>query len=197
MSRKYTILVDMDDTIENLLVEWIKWLNEKYGTNVKERDVRAWDLTLAFPGLTEEQVYEPLYHPELWERVRPKPHAASTLMRLMQDGHDVYITTSSNYCTLRTKMDAVLFRYFPFIQWDHVIVASKKQMIRGDIMIDDGPHNLIGGDYIKVLFTAAHNRSFNEKPHDMIRVGSWEQAYRLIAFLSDYDITEVRRESKT
>ena len=35
------------------------------------------------------------------------------------------------------KMDDLLFKYFPFLDWDHVIVTSKKQMIRGDVLIDD------------------------------------------------------------
>jgi hypothetical protein len=43
-------------------------------------------------------------------------------------------------------------------------------MIRGDVLIDDGIHNLEGGDYKKILFTAAHNRNYDAEANGMIRV---------------------------
>ena len=33
------------------------------------------------------------------------------------------------------------------LTWDQVIVTSRKQLIRGDVLIDDGIHNLEGGQY--------------------------------------------------
>lgn len=39
-------------------------------------------------------------------------------------------------------MEDLLFRWFPFITWDQVIITSRKQFIKGDVLIDDGIHNL-------------------------------------------------------
>ena len=77
-------------------------------------------------------------------------------------------------------MDEVLFRYFPFLTWDQVIVTTRKQLIRGDVLIDDGIHNLEGGNYRKILFTAPHNRYYDAAAHDMIRVNSWEEIVPVI-----------------
>ena len=181
---KYTILVDMDDTIEYLLREWLVWLNNRYARDVHEEDVHDWDIKLAYPGLSDSQVYEPLFYHELWRRVKPMPDAAEYLERLHNDGHEIYIVTSSNFHTIETKINEVLFVNFPFIDYEHVIIARKKQMIRGDIMIDDGPHNLIGGEYIKILMTAAHNRDFDAESNDMIRVHNWAEIYGIITQLS-------------
>ena len=183
--KKLTILVDMDDTIENMLVEWINILNERYSRTVTPDDVKSWKLNKAYPGLTEQQVYSPLYTEELWRNVRPKWDAVYYLKLLQEDGHDIYVTTSSNFNTIRVKVTSILERYFPFIPWDHVIVASKKQMIRGDVMIDDGPHNLIGGDYIRVLMDAPHNRGFMEEKCGMTRVKTWAEIYELIQSISN------------
>ena len=182
--KKYTILVDMDDTIENLLVEWLRWLNVLYSRNVTEDDIRDWNIQKAYPGLISGQVYEPLYNNALWRHVKPKPDAMKYLRKLHDEGHEIYIVTSSNFRTIETKIKDVLFRYFPFIDFDHVILCRKKQMIRGDIMVDDGPHNLIGGDYLKILFTAAHNREFDAEAEGMIRVDNWKDIYDLISFMS-------------
>ncbi len=178
--KKLTILVDMDDTIENLLSVWVAYLNERYGLRVKTDDVRDWDLSLAYPSLTSKQVYSPLYDDEMWRRIEPLPYAAELLEKLIDEGHEVYIVTSSNYQTLKTKMDEVLFKYFPFLDWNHVIVTNNKQMIRGDVLVDDAPHNHIGGQYLKILMDSPHNREFDAQRFGMVRVYSWLEVYDTI-----------------
>lgn len=180
-----TILIDMDDVIEQLARAWVQYLNDRYGTDVSPDDVHEWDLSLAFPSLTREQVYAAELDDAIWSRVQPMPGADEAMKRLLSDGHDIYIVTSTYYPTLKTKMDEVLFRYFPYIPWEHVIVTNNKQMIKGDVLVDDGPHNLTGGDYRKILFTANHNRSLDEKSIDAVRVNNWEEAYRELCRIAE------------
>ena len=174
------ILVDMDDTIEHLLVPWLEDLNRKYGRNVQAEDIREWDMTKAYPGLTTEEVYAPIYRADFWDTVTPIEGAPEALKRLMDRGHEVYIVTATPYQSVAAKMERVLFRYFPFIRWDHVIVASNKQMIRADVLVDDGYHNLLGGSYRKILMDAQCNRMYDEKKAGMFRVKDWAEAERLI-----------------
>lgn len=82
-------------------------------------------------------------------------------------------------------MDDLLFRRFPFISWDQVIITSRKQLIKGDVLIDDGIHNLEGGDYIKILVTAPHNRDYDAEANGMIRVYNWKQIEEVINQLSE------------
>ena len=180
MKKSLTILVDMDDTIEHLLEAWLLWLNTIHNRAVAPSDIHSWDMTLAYPGLTEEQVYMPLTQDEFWDFVMPFSDAPTVLKRLSAAGHRIYIVTSSDYRTLPAKMEKVLFRYFPFIPWNHVIVCSNKQMIRGDILIDDAPHNLDGGEYMKILMDAPHNRAYDAAGHGMIRVKDWRSIETLI-----------------
>ena len=178
--KKLTILVDMDDTVECLTDAWLDWLNEKHGTNVKKDDIRSWSFHEAFPTLTEDEVYAPIYIDEFWDRVQPMPWAFETLCRLRAEGHEIYIVTSSAYQTIPAKMEKVLFKYFPFIKWDHVIVAPKKQMIFGDVLIDDAPHNLEGFEGLRILMSAPHNRSCDAKKKWMFRVDDWRTIYDLV-----------------
>ncbi len=175
------ILVDMDDTIENLAEAWIELVNEEYGTCAEPAEQCAWDMALMFPELPKERVYEQILRDELYRRVRPFDGAAHYMKKLIDDGHEVYIVTVNPYQTVRAKMEEILFKYFPFIDWAHVIIASNKQMIRGDVLVDDAPHNLEGGDFEKILFTAAHNRDYDAEANHMTRVNNWEEVYRVIA----------------
>ena len=178
------ILVDMDDTIEHLLKAWVEYLNARHSTSVKVDDIYDWDLTIAFPTLTKGQVFAPLVEDEFWKTVEPMEGAAEVLEWAMNEGHNVYIVTASTYHTIKSKMENVLFKYFPFISWPQVIIAYNKQMIRGDMLIDDAPHNLENGRYVKVLMTAPHNRNYDAARNHMIRVNNWSEVKDCIVKLS-------------
>lgn len=171
------ILVDMDDVLEQLVEAVVQHVNDLYGTHATSADVTEWNLAAAFPSLTYEQVYSTVDDDVLWDIVQPMPGAAEALKKLIAEGNEIYIVTASLYENLRKKMKDVLFRYFPFLHWNQVIIAHKKQMILGDVLVDDGPHNLQGGNYRKILFDATHNQSFDETSVGAVRVRNWEECY--------------------
>lgn len=178
--RKLTVLVDMDDTLENLCEVWIKCLNEKHGANVLIDDIKDWDMSKAFPSLERKKIYEPLYENELWERVTPLPDAVDYLKKLIDDGHKVVIVTASHQNTVALKLNNVLFKYFPFLTYHDVIITSQKQLINGDVLIDDAPHNLEGGGYKGILVSAPHNRSYNAEANGFIRADNWKAIYKIV-----------------
>ena len=48
------------------------------------------------------------------------------------------------------------------------------------MLIDDGIHNLEGGNYRKILFTAPHNRFYDAEANGMTRVNTWEEVVEII-----------------
>lgn len=175
------ILIDMDDTLENLGVAWINWLNKKYGTEVDWfRDVKEWDLTVPFPTLTPQQIYGALSEEEFWDTVTVKENAPLYVKKLIDDGNDIYVVTASWYTTIRAKMERCLFKYFPFLTWEQVIISSNKQLVQGDIAIDDNPLNLEGRNGLCILFNAPHNLNYDDTESDIVRVDNWQSAYLLI-----------------
>lgn len=54
MKNSKILLIDADDTIEDLLSAWLKSLNDKYGTNVCNDEITDWDVSKFFPTLTKE-----------------------------------------------------------------------------------------------------------------------------------------------
>lgn len=175
-----TILIDIDDTIENLCETWVDWLNKQYGTSVKYNEITKWDISKFFSNLTKEQVFEPLYNPKLWDYVQPKPGAVEYVKKLIDEGYNVYLCTSTDYRNVRPKYEGVIQKYFPYIKWSQVIIASHKQMIKADFLIDDGIHNLENGDYIKILMTAPHNKDYDAEGNGMYRADNWENVYKII-----------------
>lgn len=178
--KKLTILCDADDTVENLLIHWIAELNKRYGLNIQKEDVHSWNLSDTYSMLKPEQVYEPIYRKEFWKQITPMEDSSYYMQKLIQDGHDLYIVTAANFETSDAKV-ARLLELFPFMSWKKIIAAYHKQMIRGDVLIDDGVHNLVNGQYYKILFHQPHNASIDEKQYGITRVRSWKEIYRIIS----------------
>lgn len=178
--KKMTILCDADDTIQELTAHWIAELNRKHNYNIRKEDIKTWDMTKAFPGLTPDEVLEPLYRDEFWSRTTPIDGSSYYLEKLVKDGHKLLIVTASNPETFGAKTRKLL-EMFPFLSKEQIIRENNKQKIFGDILIDDGVHNLIGGRYKKFLFNRPNNSEFNEKEYDITRVYSWKEVYERIS----------------
>ena len=180
------ILVDLDNVLINTGQAWVDVLNERYGTTVKYDDVSEWDITKFFPTLSRDEVYEPLSTGEVWSRALPIDGARECLEKLIDEGHDVYVVTASSLNTIGKKWKEILQRYFPMIKHNNVIVASNKQMIVADVLIDDAPFNIDGGKYIGILFDAPHNRGCDTEFDSVFggRASNWDDVYRTIEKIS-------------
>ena len=173
------ILVDLDDVLNDLLVCWAALLNKKHNLNADPEDLKIWNVQGLYPSLTVEEAYQPIYENEIWTMLSPRPTSVEYLKKMIDDGHDVLIVTASIYQTLPAKMDW-LFAAFPFLSWENVIITRRKQLIKGDVLIDDGVHNLEGGDYFKILMDSPNNRAYDAAGNGMVRVYTMKEAYEAI-----------------
>lgn len=174
-----TIITDMDDVLVNLLAAWVRKLNERYGTNVKHKDVKQWDMHIAFPTLTDKQLFGILNEEEFWDEVSPFYDAVAYLKMLIDEGHKVVVATASHYRTIRPKLEKALFPYFTYLGWKDIIMISDKHLLKGDVMIDDNPDNLKDFEGIKILQNAPYNQNASIKEYDF-RVSNFEEAYQII-----------------
>ena len=169
------ILIDADDVLEDLSPKWVAWLNARYGLNAPYETHTDWNMEHVFPELSREQVYDVEMNEEFYATLEPLPGAVSCVRRLVEEGHSVYVVTTTPYQIVRAKMEQVIFRYFPFLSWKNVILTSNKHLIQGDVLIDDGVHNLLGGSYRKILMTGPYNKDFDAEGAGMIRVHNWDE----------------------
>ena len=193
MNNKFTVIVDIDDTINNLLEVWVRWLNDMYGTNVNHEEIKEWDMRKTFVTLTKEQIYAPLHNILFWREVQPKPGAVECLKDFMDKGMEVYLCTATHHATLDDKFTEFIHRCFPFIGWKHIIVAYDKSMILGDVMIDDKVDNIINSLCMtNILFSAPYNQDFDTEKNMIYRVDNWDDVAKII--YNAYDIYTHLRE---
>ncbi|MCL2699455.1 MAG: hypothetical protein FWE68_04005 [Defluviitaleaceae bacterium] len=177
-SKKLRILVDLDEVLNNLLDCWVDYLNERHNTNANPQDLKVWNVNALFPALTAEEADRPLYEDALWKRLSPRAGSVEYLKKFIDDGHDVLVVTASVYQTIPAKMNW-LFDNYPYLSWENVIITKRKQLIQADILIDDGIHNLEGGNYFKILFDSPNNRHYDAEANGMVRVYSLKEAYEI------------------
>lgn len=184
MVCKMKVLLDFDEVINTMVHHWVDTLNCIYGTSVNVEDVNEWDMRKSFPTLTEDEIYNPLHLQAFWNGVEIMPGAKEGIKTLLSLGHEIYIVTSAHPDTIKWKAEW-LQRELPEIPWSHVVVASNKSLVTGDVLVDDGLHNLYSGDYIKVLFDKPWNRKVDQSKFTdtILRVYNWDEIVKIINLL--------------
>lgn len=176
--EKKIILCDADDVIENLLDCWVSAINQKYGTNVNPLDITKWDVSLFFPTLSKEQVFAPIAEKDIWSNLE-RIDGCYDVLKEINEKHNLYIVTATHYNTCDKKIERIL-KLYPFLNWKQFIITSHKQLIHGNYLIDDGTHNLIGGDYQGILFSRPHNMTYDAQAAGVIRVSEWNEIRSII-----------------
>ncbi len=178
--RHLTILIDMDDVLQDLIGNWVNVLNTKFGTNVGVEDIIDWNIENFFPNVSREELFSTLRDPNLWYSLKATPGAQETVKQIIKDGHTVRVVTASHYIGLPAKIEHFLSLY-PFLSWKDIIIAYDKSVISGDVIIDDGVHNLKTAICPhKMLFERTHNLSYDAEVNGITRVKSWDEVYDII-----------------
>ena len=179
LENKITVLIDLDDTVWDLLSNWVWYLNKIHNLNVKVSDINDWDMQKFYPTLTLEEITEPLTWMSLWHHLRPKEDAIKYIKKI-NDIADIYFVTATDYRNIEYKI-YLLQKYFPFIPINKLIITQNKNMIKGDIIIDDYINNLKDRDNLGILMTAMHNRNVDISNYpNIVRKDNWKDIYDYI-----------------
>lgn len=171
-----TVLVDMDDVLNDLISAWCVELNKISDHSLYPKEIKYWEMQKNYPDLTTEEIMMPLQKREFWKNVRPKHDAPVVLKEIIDIGHKVFIVTASHSTSLIPKMNEMLFPNFPYLSWDNIIITSHKEQIVGDILIDDNLDNLLRGSYKKILFKSQTSIYDNIRNIDGIEIcENWKE----------------------
>jgi len=172
------ILCDFDDVLFPLIPPWVKAVNDTFNTNMLPEQITAWDIEQFFPPLTRTEIFSVLTK-DFWRTLEPAKDGVEFIEKVLRDGHILKVVTATHYKDAEIKIERMLECY-PLLSWKDVIITHNKQMIQGDVLIDDGPHNLIGGNYKGILFNSFHNRRFDTKTHGISRCNTLMEACKII-----------------
>lgn len=139
MNGKQTVLVDLDSIVVNIEEEWYRRYNEKHGDDLSIERVLSWDTSkYAKAGAA---VFDTLNEPGFFEALKPLPGAVEGVNELLDEARVLIVShgpTPGSY----SEKARWLQRWLPEVSLKQLILTYSKDAVRGDVLFDDGPHNL-------------------------------------------------------
>jgi len=178
--KKLRILIDCDGVLSNYVQEVIKFINRETSTIISMEDITAWDPfeQHGFQHLKEKFENE-YFVPGSCLNMDPFPHAKESVPKLKQFGEILIVTAPElTVPTWDYERRKWLQNHFD-IHHSHVIFASAKHAVQGDIFIDDRPDNVENWQLHHhgkaLLWDAPYNRD-NKFLH---RISSWQEVHEI------------------
>ena len=173
VNYKKILIVDLDDTMSNLLDNWLAQYSDKVGVNFYEDEIKHWDLTKH--ASIKSDIFDLLHDPSVYLGAKPKDGCIEAL-KILQHRYDIYVVSSCNEDAFKAKAQWLQF-YFPFIPIQHFIACTPKQLIKGDVMIDDRPENLYGFEGKRLLMARTFNQpeNYGSYKKEIFMVDNWGQ----------------------
>ena len=175
------ILVDMDEVCCKFVQRVVEWYNEDNGTSVTEDDIQTFDMKMGLGPQGEAFIRSYLRYPKFFEELEPIEGAVDGIEKLVSDGHDVAIATAIPKCAgiaYESKVQWIR-KHLPGFDLKKFIAASEKHQLRGDVLFDDGLHNLEPW-HAQGRLAVAMTRPWNRLAEYLTRVSSWHEFVRLI-----------------
>lgn len=187
------IAIDFDSVLNNLLDEWIRYLNQCYHIGKTIEDIKYWDMTKNYPELTEMEIYSPLQDPLFWDTIELLPNVIKTLKEMKAEGYRIVIVTDSDYRILKFKWDRCLLKLLEgIITPKDIIVTSQKDLIKCDYIIDDYENNLKNSSGIRLLISYPYNLNASEDTYDY-RCKDISEAWETILYIEEIErVKEMR-----
>lgn len=110
----------------------------------------------------------------LQNKLEVQPKAVEVTQELINQGHEVYVITSTQPENMKFKEDW-LKKHFPHL--DKLIMVQDKNMIKVDVLIDDSLEQLDNFDGHKIVFDTPKNRTYPKKHYRMFE---WVDVFNIL-----------------
>jgi len=141
---KLTILVDLDGICVNLPQAFVDTVNleREGGDEVSVEDLTDYEFSRALPE--GGSIYDYMGREGWWEALPLISGASDALYALDSLGAEVVICSSpGNYPRAAMEKMRWVYKHLPFLPQKNIIITRRKELCRGDVLIDDAPDQLL------------------------------------------------------
>ena len=192
MTKRPCVLLDLDDILNKFVPYLLETYNKMSGDNLTEEEVTDWEI----PKFVLPEWKDRIFSKEITWRDGfffdvPIQDGAVDFVNKLMEWSDVYIVSACYFATVPDKANWIM-KHFPLFDIRRFIPCYDKKMIKGDVLLDDAPHNLVSGDYLKVMMNKPHNRHIETNTNPF----SKNYVHRVNDLVEAYDVIErlVRRK---
>lgn len=170
MANKFIILLDMDSTVYDLLTPTLAYVNRRYGMNLTPSDIKEWRWDKAY----NVRPWDFWNKQGTYSGLTPFPYSVEAIKEVHDMGVRQVFLSSANFKYATEKFNAV-DRDFPFIgSKDVLLTGGNKDLVSGDVLVDDGPHNLDQFEGFKIL-ADMHRAPYCRYPNSTDTMLDWRE----------------------
>ena len=176
--ERMVILIDMDNVVADLLTKWLAVYNEKYDDALIVSDIHDFEFSKNNLKCTAKEFFDIINIEHIFADLDVIPGAIESTKNLLKAGHTLYFVTATPFDNKTAGYDKFKWveRHFPHIGRNKVIQTHDKNIINGDVLFDDSPHNLEKFSKISI----AMNYNFNKNTKCSYRVSTWHEFEKTI-----------------
>lgn len=139
--RKLTLLVDMDGIVADMLASFLALFNHEHGTRFTKADVHSWNLATCL-RTSQAEIDSYFDRSAFFLELAPLPGALVSLAELAARGHEiVFVTANWGPESAADKLRWLRLHFPPRLASSYAL-TTRKDRLRGDVLIDDAPHNI-------------------------------------------------------
>ena len=142
MGRPLTLIIDLDSIIVDLLGPWLGWYNELYDDKLTVADLTSYAIEKHVKPGCHYSIYDFFTPVDRYAECPILPGASEALAAFRDMGHDIVIATATAGQTAHQKW-VLAKKAAPWLPASHIMVGSRKELLRGDVFIDDAPKNVV------------------------------------------------------
>lgn len=181
---------DLDGVVVDSPQQVVNYVNERLGLNLCMNDFKTYSMEDALPDQYRWIISAAFKDCEMWRKVKLIDGAYKTIKKLYEEGHEIWFVTSSLPSNLRKKINH-LARNLDFLPkdyvWLHTINTQCKQIIKVDILVDDGLFNLTGNkDYFSICYDMPYNQTNDNEIDNFYRAHNWDEVYSFIKMIDRF-----------
>ena len=182
------ICTDFDETLFPTLDKVIEIYNKLHNEQLSLSQIKTYNLDECLDENVADELLEIFCEKEVYDNLRPYKGAVRTIKALVEQGHEVYIATSTDIRNLEWK-ESLLQKHFPFVPKKNLIRIHNKAILNVDVMIEDKLENLTKTFAERICFDQPWNRD-DEKDYvySIYRINHWGDIVNII--------NEIERKNK-
>lgn len=177
------IFVDIDEVVADLLPAWVNRYNAIFGDSLNAANITGWSLEPYVKPECGKQVYQLLEDPTLYDEVEPILGSLAAINVLRERGHRIIFATASPNGSAGRKLRWLYEHEFlqpaglPTSVHPDYIEVYDKSLLSGDVLIDDGPHNVSAFRGLSILFRQPHN----EHVYHLLPANNWAEVLDILS----------------
>jgi 5'-nucleotidase len=181
--NKFTVALDMDSTVYDMHARWLAWLEREHGEQVTVDQIISWDWHEWLK--CGKKVYDWLHIEGEFGSLVPYAGAIEAINKVHEMGVRQFFVSTIVSRTGAFEKQKCVERDFPYLAKDVLITSGSKDLINADMLVDDGPHNLVAFSKTGKL-TCKVPYKYNETTEADYVLKSWDEYPEIVLNAMEY-----------